>query len=219
MINKTAPVGFQEEYWEALEKLVSANSLDRDSALDYLHENGLIWSSPLAAYLLATRTTDEDLEVRFHAIRIMGALLDFENSQGRALEGVALENVHSFFKQCGKDQILRLLEVGERYLAAENALLNIFKISSYAGDLLGGIVNDRKLPASIRQQAIYFGGEAGFLELVQVFQNLIFRIDKNRERMGRNLTDKLIKEEDLIYSSANVALGKLNPEIKRIGKI
>jgi hypothetical protein len=121
----------------------------------------------------------------------------------------ALKHVHGFFVQIGKDQMIRLLEVGEVYLAAENALLNIFKISSYAGNILSGIVNDRKIPASIRQQAIFLGGRAGFLELIPVFQNLIQRIEKSREKVGRNLSEKLLKEEGAIYSSAVVALGNL----------
>ena len=215
--NDLAQIAIQEEVWDAAEKLVSANPIDRDQALDYLKDSGIFGSSPLAAYLLATRTTDEDLEIRYQSIMILGELLDFENPTDIPLTGSALKHVHGFFKQIGADQVIRLLEVSERYLAAENAILNIFKISSYAGDLLSGIVNDRKLPVSIRQQAIFFGGEAGFLELVPVFQNLIHRIGKNRERVGRNLADKLIKEEDLLYSSIVVALGKLNSGYKTEG--
>ncbi len=70
-------------------------------------------------------------------------------------------------------------------------------------------MNDRKISASIRQQAIFLGGEAGFLELIPVFQNLVQRIEKRKDRAGRNLVEKLLKEEDLIYSSAVVSLGKL----------
>lgn len=199
----------KSEIWIAAENLVSAKPLKREQALDFLREEGIFTSSPLAAYLLATRTTDEDLEVRYHSIQVLGELLDFEDSLGMELTDSALKHVHCFFAQIGKDQMIRLLEVGESYLAAENSLLNIFKISSYAGDILSGIVNDLKISASIRQQAIFLGGEAGFLELIPVFQNLVQRIEKRRNKAGRNLAEKLLKEEDLIYSSAVVALGKL----------
>jgi len=202
-------IPLKNEIWIAAENLVSAMPLEREQALDFLRDKGIFKSSPLAAYLLATRTIDEDLEVRYHSIQILGELLDFEDSSGMGLTDLALKHVHGFFAQIGKDQMIRLLEVRESYLAAENALLNIFKIFSYAGDILSGIVNDRKIPASIRQVAIFLGGEAGFLELVPVFQNLIQRIEKSRERVGRDLAEKLLKEEDVIYSSAVVALGKL----------
>jgi hypothetical protein len=202
-------IPLKNEIWIAAENLVSAMPLEREQALDFLRDKGIFISSPLAAYLLATRTIDEDLEVRYHSIQILGELLDFEDSSGMGLTDLALKHVHGFFAQIGKDQMIRLLEVRESYLAAENALLNIFKIFSYAGDILSGIVNDRKIPASIRQVAIFLGGEAGFLELVPVFQNLIQRIEKSRERVGRDLAEKLLKEEDVIYSSAVVALGKL----------
>ena len=202
-------IPLKNEIWIAAENLVSAMPLEREQALDFLREKGIFRSSPLAAYLLATRTIDEDLEVRYHSIQVLGELLDFEDSSGMGLTDLALKHVHGFFAQIGKDQMIRLLEVRESYLAAENALLNIFKISSYAGDILSGIVNDRKIPASIRQVAIFLGGEAGFLELVPVFQNLILRIEKSRERAGRDLAEKLLIEEDVIYSSAVVALGKL----------
>ena len=199
----------KNEIWIAAEKLVSSKPLEREQALDFLREEGIFKSSPLAAYLLATRTTDEDLEVRYHSIQVLGELLDFEDSPGTEITDSALKHVHGFFTQIGKDQMIRLLEVGESYLAAENSLLNIFKISSYAGDILNGIVNDRKIPASIRLQAIFFGGEAGFLELIPVFQNLVQKIEKSRDRAGRSLAENLLKEEDLIYSSAVIALGKL----------
>ena len=202
-------IPLKNEIWIAAENLVSAMPLEREQALDFLRDKGIFRSSPLAAYLLATRTIDEDLEVRYHSIQVLGELLDFEDSSGMGLTDLALKHVHGFFAQIGKDQMIRLLEVRESYLAAENALLNIFKISSYAGDILSGIVNDRKIPTSIRQVAIFLGGEAGFLELVPVFQNLILRIEKSRERAGRDLAEKLLIEEDVIYSSAVVALGKL----------
>ena len=55
--------------------------------------------------------------------------------------------------------ILALLISGQ-YLSAEESLIEIFKLCSYAGNVLGGIVNDRKIPLGIRQKAIYFCGEA-----------------------------------------------------------
>ncbi len=216
--NRITQIPHKNEIWIAAENLVSAMPLKREQALDFLRDKGIFRSSPLAAYLLATRTIDEDLEVRYHSIQALGELLDFEESSGLGLTDMALMHVHGFFAQIGKDQMIRLLEVRESYLAAENALLNIFKISSYAGDILSGIVNDRKIPASIRQAAIFFGGEAGFLELVPVFQNMVQKIEKSRVRAGRNLAGKLLKEEDIIYSSAVVALGKLISGHKPEGK-
>ena len=202
-------IPLKNEIWIAAENLVSAMPLEREQALDFLRDKGIFRSSPLVAYLLATRAIDEDLEVRYHSIQVLGELLDFEDSSEMGLTDLALKHVHGFFAQIGKDQMIRLLEVRESYLAAEDALLNILKISSYAGDILSGIVNDRKIPASIRQAAIFLGGEAGFLELVPVFQNMVQKIEKSRVRTGRNLAEKLLKEEDVIYSSAVVALRKL----------
>jgi hypothetical protein len=162
--------------------------------------------------LLATRITDNDLEVRFQAIQILGPLLDFDGSKSDILTDQALEYVHSYLIGFGERQILQILEVAEAYRLAEDAIVNILKICSYAGNLLSGIVNDRKKPPLQRQHAVYFGGEIGFVEMIPVLEKLIKRIENSRTRPKRALSSNLIIEKKNLYNKSVIALEKMNSE-------
>ena len=203
--------------WRAAEKLVSPQPVLRDEGLDYLFNEGVFSNSPLAAFLLATRITDDDLEVRFHAIQYLGSLLDFEGSKNGVFTDQPLKYVHSYLLGFGENQIAQMLEVAEAYFSAENAIVNILKICSYAGILLSGIVNDRKKPPYLRRKAVYFSGEIGLVEMVPVLENLILRIEKNRTRPDRALSSSLKKEEEELYTEAVVALDKMKSDLA-IGK-
>ena len=214
MNNHQHQSGFNIDHrlWETAEGLLSPDPNIRESSLDNLKEIDGFYRSPLVASLLVSRISEPDLEIRFHLIQLLGSLVDYDSSDQHFADQ-ALVFAKDALDQMEKIQLIRILEVSDSYITAEGAIRNILKLSSYAGVGLSGIVNDRKIPASIRQQAIFYGGETGYLELTPVFQNLILRIDKNRARVGRNMTKKSLKDEDVIYSSAVVALGKLNSGI------
>ncbi len=196
--------------WEAVEGLTTPDPDVRDQALEALINIEGYNKSPLVAYLLATRISDPNIEVRFHIIQCLGRLLDFD-TEGLHFSDQALIHFQEFITHLNKDQLIRLLEVANQYLSAEKALVNILKLSSYAGTGLSGIVNDRKLPFSIRQQAVYYCGEMGYLETKIMLQNLIDRAEKNRTKTGRKVSRKKKRDEDSFYYYAVSALEKLQP--------
>jgi len=197
------------EIWIAAEKLISLQPGQREEGLDYLFAENVFCESPLAAYLLATRITDDDLEVRFHSIQYLGILLDYEGSENPGFNDQALKYVHNYLIHLGEREIRQILEVAEAYLSAEEAITNILKMNSYAGSLLSGIVNDRKNSSYLRQQAVYFGGEVGLVEMVPILENLILRIEKRRKKLGRALSAEQIQEEEELYATAVTALEKM----------
>jgi hypothetical protein len=115
----------------------------------------------------------------------------------------------AFTTHLDQEQLIKLLEVAVRYLAAEEAIVNIMKLCSYAGKALGGIVNDRKLPVEIREQALYFCGEVGYLNTKISIRNLIQRIEKDRTRAGLMTPRKKHLDEERLFPFAVTALGKL----------
>ncbi len=163
---------------------------------------------PVLVYLLATRLTDPELEVRFQVIKLLGSLLDFKNEE-QVLQGRALECLVGYLAAFEKSQYVKMLEVSEAYLAAEEPLAAILRICSYAGKPLGGIVNDRKLPVRVRQQAIFFCGEIGFLSAASALRNLISRVDKDRHKQGNHADRQDRKDLEALYNHAVSALGKL----------
>jgi len=199
---------WNKEIWLAAEKLTSPRAAEREEALDYLVEHGAPAKSPLIAYLLATRLSDPDLEVRCHMVKALGVVLT-NAVQGEQLPDQVLRQLQGFLAYLNKEQILDLLEVSERYLSAEESLIEIFKLCSYAGNVLSGIVNDRKISLGIRQKATYFCGEAGFLETITTLKALVMRIEKGKQVLHRSTLRKKAQDERQLYPFAVAALEKL----------
>jgi len=194
--------------WSVLEALIAPDPDIREQAIDDLGSLEGFREQPLAVYLLATRLLDPVLEIRFRAVQALGCLLEFDRP-GEGLPARSFRTLAAFTTQLEKEQLVKLLEVSARYLAAEEAIVQIMKLCSYAGKILGGIVNDRKLPVEIRQQALYFCGEVGYLNTAISIRNLIQRIEKNRARSGLITPRKRQLDEERLFPYAVTALGKL----------
>jgi hypothetical protein len=108
-----------------------------------------------------------------------------------------------------KSQLVKLLEISVAYLSAEDAIIKILKLCSYAGKALGGIVNDRRLPVEIRQQAIFYSGEVGFLTTAKALRNLVQRTRKTTAKPGLITTRKKHLDEEALLPFAEAALVKL----------
>jgi len=210
MINDQHQSGFSidQRLWETAEGLLSPDINIRDSSLDSLKEIDGFYHSPLVASLLVSRISEPDLELRFHLIQLLGSLVDFD-SLDQHLTDQALVYAKDALDQMDKSQLIRLLEVSDSYLTAERAIRNILKLSSYAGVGLSGIVNDRKLPVSVRQQAVFYCGEVGYLNSRPTLQNLVQRVDKSRTRPGGGHERKKSRDEEILYPFVISALEKL----------
>jgi len=194
--------------WKILEGLIAADPVLRETALQQLAAWEGLEEQPLMIYLLATRILDPDLEIRYHAVQILGDLVDYDHP-GEGLPAGSLQALTAFTAQLDKGQLIQLLEVSAAYLAAEEAVGNILKLCSYAGKVLGGIVNDRRLTVEIRQQALFYCGEVGFLNTRRVIDNLIQRVRKAQANPGRITTRKKHADEETLLPFAVAALGKL----------
>ncbi len=201
-----------KEIWLAAERLVSPRAVEREEALDYLVEQGALAKSPLIAYLLATRLSDPELEVRCHMVKALGDVLS-SVEQGEQLPDNVLRHLQGFLAHLNKEQILDLLEVSGQYLSAEESLIEIFKLCSYAGNVLSGIVNDRKIQLGIRQKAIYFCGEAGFLEVNTALQVLVTKIEKRNQVLRKFPLKRNARVENQLYPYLIAALEKLGKSL------
>ena len=199
----------KDQAWSILENIISPDPTLRDRGLEDLERLDGFQEDPLILYTLATRILDPDLEIRFHAVQLLGKALGHETADSD-LTGQSLRSVVEFVLQFDRAQLIRLLEVSVNYLSAEEALIRIFKLCSYAGKALGGIVNDRTLPVEIRQQAIHFCGEVGYLSSITGIRNLIQRVEKNRSKAGPLVSRKKHLDEESLIPFAFTALGKLD---------
>jgi hypothetical protein len=209
--NRTNDLAWYGEAWKTLENLIDPDPIIRDKGLEDLEGLEGFQAHPLILYVLATRILDPDLEIRFHAVQALGKLLELNADDG-GLPERSFKTVTDFTTQIDKEELIKLLEVSVQYLAAEKALVRILKLCSYAGKALGGIVNDRTLPVEIRQQAIHFCGEVGFLSSVTGIRNLIQRVEKNKTKAGKLISRKKYLDEESLIPYAVTALGKLAVE-------
>ena len=199
---------WSQKVWQAAENLASPRAAVREEALDFLVGEDYARRFPLIAYLIATRLTDPDLEVRFHIIQAIGSILS-RNKDGAVASDEVISHLHSVIGFLNKGQILDLLAVADQYISAERELVEIFKLSSYAGSVLSDIVNDQKIPASIRQQAIYYCGEVGFLDTVPTLEGLIRRVEKRKIQADGSPRQKRAAIEEILYPFALTAVNKL----------
>ncbi len=191
-----------------LESLIAPDANLRVQALEDLQAMDNYQEDLLAVFLLATRLSDPDLEIRLQAVKMVGGLLAGDGTRPvlaeRQLECLA-EHLAGF----GKEQYLRLLEVAVAYQSAEEPVGKILKVCSYAGKALSGILNDRKLPVEIRRQAIFYCGEGGFLSTTVALKNLIQRLEKDRPSSQASARAKTRVEQEALYLTAVSALTKL----------
>ena len=200
---------WSQEVIQAAENLVSPRVVKREAALDYLMKGDYGRKSPLIAYLIATRISDPDLEFRFHVIQAIGKILSPDSEGNLAAEAV-ISHLHLVIAYLNKGQILDILAVADQYILAESGIVEILKISSYAGSILSDIVNDQKVPVSIRQQAIYYCGEVGFLDTIHTLEGLQRRVDKRKLNEDGTHKQKRAQIEALLYPFALAALDKLS---------
>ncbi len=194
--------------WDIAEGLFSPDINIRESSLDRLIGVEGYYKSPLIASLLVSRISEPDLEIRFHVVQLLGNLVDFDSS-GQSFSDQALVYAQDALDQIGKDQLVKLLEVSEKYLTSVKAISAILNMISYAGNSLSGIVNDRKQEVNHRQQAIFYCGEVGFLSTKPTLENLVQRVEKARNRYGDVSERKKTRDEECLYPYAISALEKL----------
>jgi hypothetical protein len=162
--------------WAAAEDLVSPFVENRKAALDQLETIGAARFSPLIAYLLATRVSDPDLEVRSQVIRILGDLLGVDKHGLVAMEPIR-QYLAAFFRQMRTRTVFDLLQTADIYPEIDIYIARLMNLCSFAGKHLVEIVTDRKHPMSIRIQAARFIGIVGYLDAAQAMERLSARLE------------------------------------------
>lgn len=196
--------------WGAAERLVSPQAVERDQAVAQLVELDAPRLSPLIAYLLATRLADPNIEVRFHVVQALGAIL-FPDKEDKITPDKVRQYAFSYLSMMRRRQIFALLQVADRYLAAEDHIISLLNACSYAGIALGDIINDRKAPVSARQQAIRFAGMVGFTDVIPALERLVSRLESRSEKQESMsfISDDAVSEESILLRDAQAALVRL----------
>ena len=172
----TGAIEFFPEVWNATEKLTSPDLMVRRDALDRLIVLDAPRLSPLVAYIVATRLFDPDLELRFKVVDVLGKILSPRETGKLAPPAVRL-HLKEYCLQMGDRGYVHLLEVADAHPEAESKVAAVLNLCSQSGEILAQIMSDRRIPISIRRQAIIFIGRVGFLEAIPALEKFENRLE------------------------------------------
>jgi HEAT repeat protein len=161
--------------WSAAEALTSLEPEARRKGLDRLEEMHAARFSPLVAYLVTTRLTDPDMDIRGQAVRMLSAVL-VPDKHGSLAPADVRRRVLAVMAQMRTRRIYALLELASRSPDCEAAVTSLLNACPYAGTHLADILTSKKTPLFIRREAASLIGRVGYLDAIPVLERLITRL-------------------------------------------
>ncbi len=197
------------EVWEALESLTVPDPARRHQSLDRLLEMDVLRVSPLVAYVLATRISDPEIDLRFRVVQAIGDILTPSDPTKTPTKAVQ-HTIKEHLSQLRNRPIFGLLQVAAQYPPAETNIATIFNHCSFAGSTLADIFTDRRHPVEIRRQAIFFVGRVGFLDAIPALERLIDRLaGRLNGQRKMPFAPPFLPDEESLISVAQSALALL----------
>jgi hypothetical protein len=190
-------------FWEALESLTSPELLNRIAGLRRIIKLDAVRYHPLVVYILMTRITEPDIELRTRIVKLLGSILDLE-VRGPKKAAASFEAVKktliSALAGMRTRQIFALLQVIEFDKSADEAVSSLLSYCSFAGGHLAQILSNRNAPLSIRRQAAQFIGRIGYLDALPALERLVSRLESRRDEEDSGILLGLQETIKLLYS-------------------
>jgi hypothetical protein len=164
------------EVWSALEGMGHPDENRRQESLAYLAETGAHRLSPLVVYVLATRTTDPDMDTRIEVVRLLGSVLTVD-PKGNPAPEVVRHQLTSYLSQMRTRQIFSLLQILVIDPSLEASVASLLSACPFAGNHLADVVVSRKTPLEIRKKAVRLIGRVGYLDAIPALERLLSRLE------------------------------------------
>jgi hypothetical protein len=179
--------------WDAAEAFTSPDLETRSDGLRRLVEYEAVRNHPLVAYLLYSRLTEPDIELR---ARIVIALADIflSGQTGISEEQPASNGLAAWLSELRTRQIYSLLQVAEFDKNAEPFIACLLDQCSYAGEHLAEIISNRQTPLGIRKQAAIFVAAMGYMDALPVLERMASKLTQRRN--GREAYGERESEDD-----------------------
>jgi len=188
------------EIWEAAEAFSSPDLLHRVTGIGQLLAGDALYEYPLVVYLLSTRITEPDIELRSHIVKALGSLVD-SSEQVKLPKDEVQQTLFESLRSMQSREILAILEVAIYARSAERSVFNLIGGCSMAGDYLSKILADRTITLDIRCQAARVIGEMGFMEALPIVERLVQRLESRGSDEEIYLLDLLKRDIDLLNAS------------------
>lgn len=165
----------------AAEDFISPELSKRISGFTQLDQLRAFNTSPLHSYLLVTRITEPNLELRRLIVEKIADLLS---------EGVVSDNAFApvrktivyHLSQMRTRQIYALLQLAVQYPDQFTKIALVLKECSFAGNQLAQIAENRDFPLSIRRQAIMMIQSIGYTVAIASLDRLLRRFEMKYPR-------------------------------------
>ena len=162
--------------WSAAENLSSPDSQHRLVALEYLSKSGAVRLSPLIAYILYTRITDPDLEIRSKVVEILGNVFT-QDPEGRRLGDSVRHHLTTQLGSMRTREIYAILQVLVDHPEDMVYAIRLLNACPYAGTHLAEVASSRKAPLEVRRSAIRLLGEVGYLDAIPTLDRILIRLE------------------------------------------
>ena len=164
------------DVWAACEALSNPDDDIRRSGLERLAEIGAARLSPLVVYLLATRLSDPELDLRARTAQILGDVLA-PDAEGNTAPAEVLTALKEHLSQMRTRQVFALLQISAAQPECEPQVARLLNACAYAGVHLTEILASRKAPIEIRKQAARFIGLVGYLDALPSLERIVTRLE------------------------------------------
>lgn len=165
--------------WRAAEGLAAPEADTRHAALDSLLAMDAVRIYPLIAYLMATRLTDADVEVRARIVQALGEVFASDGRRRSATEEVR-QLLRHHLSQMRKRTVYAILQVAARDPDSSPHVARLFNACPYAGNHLADILASRSSELEVRVQAANFIGQVGYLDTAPALERLLNRLESRQ---------------------------------------
>jgi len=162
--------------WHLCEGLISADIAIRRSSVEQLLGTQAARLLPMVAYILATRITEPDFEIRAKVVYLLGEIL-LPDEQGRPAADSVRQSLNAYLAQIRTRQIYAMLQLLPRQPDLEPGVARLLNACPYAGNQLADILSSRKVPLDIRRYAVRMIGLVGYLDAIPALERQLARLE------------------------------------------
>jgi HEAT repeat protein len=162
--------------WSAAENLANPEVAQRYQAVEFLFKTRAVRISPLIVYLMVTRITDPDLEVRKQVVNALSSIYVLDD-KGNPTPEIVRRHLEAQLANMHTREIYSLLQVLVAYPEQTSKVARLFNACPYAGNHLSDVMASRKTPQEIRRQAIRLIGQVGYLDAIPTLERIAARLE------------------------------------------
>ena len=194
------------EIWHLAQNLVGGNEKLRFQALEGLKRLEVIRYSPLLTYMVTTRLSDSEINIRQLAILVVNSILGPDLIGNLAAEEVILQ-IHTYFLNISEFSVRKLLMASKGNLENRAEISKLLNLCPRTGRHLASILADRNETIECRRLAADFIGLIGYMETKPILIRIKNRIESSLNNKNRiPIVTEVREEQKNLLLSINTAL-------------